>query len=897
VTQAVCMMEDPFMDEDGEYSAGDAEEYNSADEEEVSDGEGDYQPSKKKRKTDKSERRRKRGSGSGKLINLSELREEEAEASSGASDDEADWAEDLLADEEGSRFIAPEGETDPLAERTNYLKYNQREQHAQAMANRELVRRIEERSRNAQYLEETQEEDRSLISQQSRQPSILNKLWMVKVVPGMERQIVLQLMQKFFTLQNEPNALKIQSAIAQDHLKGYIYVEAFKDSYVREAIANMQGCFQRDIPLVSLGEMVSVLTVPKKKLALQRGDWVRVKRGEYGDDIAQVHEYDENTQQVTIKIIPRLNWESRSTYDEEDEPRGQKRPRKEVKFPARLFNVDDMVAVHGEGAVDRFRDPQSGEVYMKFEGQKFKDGFLYKPISIRALQTSDVVPTLEEMKAFTKVVSDHHDEDETPESIREREERTLVAHAKKLQRPKTLFIRGEVVQVIEGELKSMIGVVQSVNGDLINFLPREKYGLGVQSIPGSQLSKYFSIGDHVKCCAGSFQGETGLIVKLNENTATVLSDNAHKELKVLTSDIVVCTEVSTGAKLGEYGLFDLVMMGVDSAGVIVLIDNDAAHIMDTNGKVKITKVQGIKSKKDSKFAVANDSERSPVGKGDHVSVVSGRFAGCSGQVKHIYRFYAFLQDKSKPTNNGMFVVKTGDCKLKGVSQNSLNPLAQRPKTASFIGSRPSSHRGATRTDPLLNKNVRITGGPHKGETGLVRKSTDQGTLVQLSTNVMKYIQIPKEHLMVLDDRARPSYQPDTLGTPYNRGNQTPIRAATPMHSTPSADTPYAPGGLGGATPMRVNTPFTDGDTWSARDDYRSDNPYGIQENSYSNFNDLSTPNTGGHYYDTPETSYHDRYSTPTTTPAITETYATPSTTPYGYGTPAQTPGIPSTPSL
>lgn len=79
----------------------------------------------------------------------------------------------------------------------------------------------------------------------------------------------------------------------------------------------MEGCFQKQVTLVPLGEMVSVLSVPKKKVSLARGDWVRVKRGIYAEDIAQVYEYDETQQQVTIKIIPRLDWDNRG-YNEDD---------------------------------------------------------------------------------------------------------------------------------------------------------------------------------------------------------------------------------------------------------------------------------------------------------------------------------------------------------------------------------------------------------------------------------------------------------------------------------------------------------------------------------------------------------------------------------------------------
>ena len=49
----------------------------------------------------------------------------------------------------------------------------------------------------------------------------------------MERKIVLTLLQKCYAKEGTPDALLIKSAIACDHLKGYIYVEAERVSHVK----------------------------------------------------------------------------------------------------------------------------------------------------------------------------------------------------------------------------------------------------------------------------------------------------------------------------------------------------------------------------------------------------------------------------------------------------------------------------------------------------------------------------------------------------------------------------------------------------------------------------------------------------------------------------------------
>lgn len=71
-----------------------------------------------------------------------------------------------------------------------------------------------------------------------------------------------------------------------------------------------------------------------------------------------------------------------------------------------------------------------------------------------------------------------------------------------------------------------------------------------------------------------------------------MSDVGNKELKLLISDIQKCTDISTGQKLGEYALYDLVQLGPHDVGVIVRIDSDGAHVLEENGKVRQIKLQG-----------------------------------------------------------------------------------------------------------------------------------------------------------------------------------------------------------------------------------------------------------------------------------------------------------------
>ena len=80
--------------------------------------------------------------------------------------------------------------------------------------------------------------------------------------------------------------------VAKEGIKGYIYVEAFKQQHVKQAIEDIRnlsiGKWQQ--LMVPIREMTDVLRVFKDRAALKRGSWVRIKRGMYRDDIAQVHD-------------------------------------------------------------------------------------------------------------------------------------------------------------------------------------------------------------------------------------------------------------------------------------------------------------------------------------------------------------------------------------------------------------------------------------------------------------------------------------------------------------------------------------------------------------------------------------------------------------------------------
>lgn len=87
--------------------------------------------------------------------------------------------------------------------------------------------------------------------------------------------------------------------IAPEHVKGHIYIEAYKQSHVKQVIEGISalrlGIYQQQ--MVPIKEMTDVLRVVKEQTGLRPKQWVRLKRGIFKDDLAQVRKFSCNVMQ------------------------------------------------------------------------------------------------------------------------------------------------------------------------------------------------------------------------------------------------------------------------------------------------------------------------------------------------------------------------------------------------------------------------------------------------------------------------------------------------------------------------------------------------------------------------------------------------------------------------
>ncbi|XP_037068165.1 transcription elongation factor SPT5-like, partial [Pollicipes pollicipes] len=603
---------------------------------------------------------------------------EEAEEDGDADEDEEWDAEadnyDIMANEEGE--VGPTAQEIEQRRRRNQMMWDtQNEDEIEEYYRRKYA----EEGAGARHFGDGGEEMSDEITQQTLLPGVKDpNLWMVKCRIGEERATVMKLMAKFITLSNKDEPLQIKSVVAPEGVKGYIYIEAYKQTHVKQAIEGIGNLRmgQYTQQMVPIKEMTDVMRVIKEQMVLKRGCWVRLKRGVFKDDIAQVDYVDPGQSSVHLKLIPRIDYSRMrgALRDKENEVKRKRRQRP----PQKLFDMEAVRSIGGEIS-------QDGD-FIIFEGNRYsRKGFLYKNFVMSAIQAEGVKPTLSELEKF----------EEQPESLD-----MELAHSAKTEEGHS-FTPGDNVEVVEGELINLQGTIVKIDGTKVTIMPKHEDLKDPLEFPAHELKKYFCMGDHVKVISGRYEGDTGLIVSVEDNKAVLFSDLTMHELKVLPQDLQLCSDMATGVdSMGQFQYGDMVQLDPQTVGVIVRLERENLHVLNMHGKIIKVKPQAVHKKKDSRYAVALDTEQNTIQRRDIVKVIDGPHSGRQGEIKHLFRSFAFLYSRMMLENGGIFVCRTRHLVLAGGSKG--------------VG---TSAGGAGFMSPRLSSPAHPTGGGAAGAGG------------------------------------------------------------------------------------------------------------------------------------------------------------------------------------
>ncbi|OVA13256.1 Transcription elongation factor Spt5 [Macleaya cordata] len=745
-----------------------------------------------------------------------------------------------------------EGEDDFIVDSGAELQEDDgRRMHRRALLPREdqeedyeaLERRIQARyarSSHAEYDEETTD-----VEQQALLPSVKDpKLWMVKCAIGHEREAAVCLMQKCIDRGPE---MQIRSAIALDHLKNYIYIEADKEAHVREACKGLRNIYSMKIMLVPIKEMTDVLSVESKVIDLAEDTWVRMKIGTYKGDLAKVVHVDNVRQRVTVKLIPRIDLQALANKLE-----GREVVKKKAFVPPpRFMNIEEARELHIP--VERRRDPDTGDYFEKIEGMMFKEGFLYKTVSMKSISSQNIRPTFDELEKFRKP----GDGDGDVASLS-----TLFANRKKGH-----FMKGDAVIVVKGDLKNLMGWVEKVEEDNVHIRPKMKDLPKTLAVNEKELCKYFKPGDHVKVVSGAQEGATGMVVKVEGHVLILVSDTTKEDIRVFADHVVESSEVTSGVtKIGDYELHDLVLLDNMSFGVIIRVESEAFQVLKgvpDRPEVALMKLREIKSKIERR-SNAQDRSKNTVSVKDVVRILEGPCKGKQGPVEHIYRGILFINDRHHLEHAGYICAKAQSCIVIGGSRNgdrNGDALSSRFATLRAAPRIPPSprrmprgrppidsggrNRGGRGHDSLVGSTIKIRLGPFKGYRGRVVDVNGQSVRIELESQ-MKVVTVNRNQIS--DNVA--------VSTPFREAPRYGMGSETPMHPSRTPLHPYM-------TPMRDPgaTPIHDGMRTPMRD--RAWNPYAPMSPARDNWEDGNPASWGTSPQYQPGTPPARSYEAPT----------------------------------
>jgi len=388
-------------------------------------------------------------------------------------------------------------------------------------------------------------------------------VWGVRCKPGKEREVVFGIMKRIDERANTRNPVPIISAFERGGtMIGYVYIEARKQADIFTALDGLANVYPRvKCVLVPIKEMPDLLRVTKSQ-QLQPGGYVRMKRGKYAGDLAQIDDVETNGLEVSLRIVPRLDYGASEDINAPMIDNGvkgdaQKRKRQgglglnnpASRPPQRLFSEVEAKKKHL-----KYLQPVSNldKKHWTYLGDTYINGFLIKDVKIQHLVAENVNPTLEEVTKFTAGAEDGT----------ENLDLAALAASLKNNTASDSYLPGDMVEVYEGEQQGVRGKAVSVRGDIVtlNVTDGDLRGQMIE-VPVKGLRKRFKEGDHVKVIGGSrFRDEVGMVVRIKDDRVTLLSDLSMQEITVFSKDLREASDSGVAGGLGKYDMHDLVQL-------------------------------------------------------------------------------------------------------------------------------------------------------------------------------------------------------------------------------------------------------------------------------------------------------------------------------------------------
>ena len=688
-----------------EYNPQKEEEYNSEDEEnyEISEEESYHNKKKKKNKKEKllnskrertknKKKKKKKPEGKG----LIDFEAEEDETSS--------YNEDAEITDKQAKQLKEQYEN-KYKSNLNFHKINDENQDD-----------IIERFNQTDYYDNYENVPDDEIGHKKYQPDNSGpKLWLIKVKIGKERECVENLYHKYFARNQgkEPKLIKILSAASFDSLKGYIYVEAFKESNVREAILGMSMFKENSLRIVPINEMTQVFEYDKiQKVELKNNQWVRMKGGLYQNDLAQVIYIEDQISKIFIKIIPRIIEQNQNVDKNINIGDYNRKIKKNIRPKQKLFNPKNFDGVQTKELY------AIGKVFL-WNKQYFQDGFLIKIVKKSSLLIDNIEPKYEEINIFNMGKLNREDNENS------NEDETFLDALNNISKRRK-FNKGDRVRIIQGNLNGITGKVISHIDKIVSIYPNVvDLENEVLEFPEDYLVKVFMPGEFVSVISGSNIGKSGFIVKIEDDndTAIIYSESSQNHYKVSCRDLILSNQLNLERETNStFQIGDLVQ--INNTHTICYILNASKYslrVIDTNNEIKDISIRNVFQINVNKKNTGIDSRRNPITKDNIVKVINGPYKGTKATIKCLHKNFVFLHNNEFVKSNGIFVDICDNIEILGselLMENGENGRVNQRKVPEEI-------------KQLTGKVVHIIKGVWKGYNGILKDGNEKFINVEL----------------------------------------------------------------------------------------------------------------------------------------------------------------------
>ncbi len=572
-----------------------------------------------------------------------------------------------------------------------------------------------------EYVQDDDDEEDDYEKRDMRPSKDDPKLWLIKCKVNEEKECLANLYHKYiyFSKKEPKDRLKIFSIISFDNLKGKIFIEAYSEKDVINAVSGLTTLNERTIKIIPLNEMTQIFDFDKyKKINIQKNQLVRIKNGVYKDDLAKVIRVDDPINKIYIAVVPRVYEEvNNKDFNVVD---SMKKQRESIRPRQKLFDAEKYGA-------NKFSD-EKFDNYIQFGKKKFIDGLLIKVVRASSIETENVLPKNDEIQklgCFVDENGQYYDKNNTDIPL-------------KISNRKTIeYKKGDRIKFLEGEFKNCKGKVISQDGNKV-IVSVDIMDEGSFSFNVSDIALDYNLGDIVSVINGPNKGKSGYIIKFVDNfNAVIYNDLSETKFNVNTRDIILSSELpfqndeNTMFKIGE-------LVKINNSNIICYVIDSSKYtikVVTVQNELKSLSVREVEKLNLNKRVTSIDCKRNPIAKDNSVKVINGPNKGSRGTIKNIYKKFVFLHDIKYSRTNGIFCEINENLELLGselLRENSDKGKVNNRVVPEVI-------------KKLLGETVHVVKGNWKGYNGIVKEVNDKFIKLELSAK-QKSIQLPFEYV-------------------------------------------------------------------------------------------------------------------------------------------------------